>query len=112
DRDPLDVLSALAGRDAGDDVRPVRPVAESVEATIAPGQALHDEPRVAADDDRHLVPDALDHECRQLHPAVGAAIAEQLADPGGVGADTVDAREPRLDLKRPNEDALDGDPQR
>ena len=33
DRDALDVLAALAGRDAGDDVRPVVAVAQPVEAS-------------------------------------------------------------------------------
>ena len=47
DRDALDVLAALAGRDAGDDVRAVGAVAQAVEAALAAGQALDDEPRVA-----------------------------------------------------------------
>ena len=37
----------------GDDVRAVVAVAQAVEAALAPGQALHDEPRVPVDDDRH-----------------------------------------------------------
>ena len=53
DRDALDVLAALPWRDAGDDVRAVVAVAQAVEAALAPGQALHDEPRVLVDDDRH-----------------------------------------------------------
>ena len=47
DGDPLDVLAALAGRDARDDVRPVVAVAEAVEAALAAGQSLDDEARVA-----------------------------------------------------------------
>ena len=39
DRDALDVLAALAGRDAGDDVRAVVAVAQAVEASLAAGQA-------------------------------------------------------------------------
>ena len=53
DGDPLDVLAALAGRDARDDVRSVAPVAQAVEPSLAAGQALDDEPRVVVDDDRH-----------------------------------------------------------
>ena len=53
DRDALDVLAALAGRDARDDVRPVGAVAERVERALAAGDALDDEARVAVDDDRH-----------------------------------------------------------
>ena len=53
DRDPLEVLAALAGRDAGDDVRAVGAVAQRVERALAPGRALDDEPRVLVDDDRH-----------------------------------------------------------
>ena len=53
DRDALDVLAALARRDAGDDVRAVGAVAQAEEAALAPGQALDDEPRVAVDEDRH-----------------------------------------------------------
>ena len=52
-RDAFDVLAALAGRDARDDVRAVGLVAEAVEAALAAGQALDDEPRVVVDDDRH-----------------------------------------------------------
>ena len=53
DRDALDVLAALARRDARDDVRPVRLVAQAVKAALAAGEALDDEPRVVVDDDRH-----------------------------------------------------------
>ena len=53
DRDPLDVLAALAGRDAGDDLRAVGAVAQPVEAALRAGQALDDEARVVVDDDRH-----------------------------------------------------------
>ena len=53
DGDPLDVLAALARRDAGDDVRAVGAVPQPVEAALAAGQALDDEPRVAVDEDRH-----------------------------------------------------------
>ena len=53
DGDALDVLAALARRDAGDEVRAVRAVAQAVEAALAAGQALDDEARVVVDDDRH-----------------------------------------------------------
>ena len=53
DGDAFDVLSGLARRDARDDVRAVRAVAEAVEATLAPGQPLDDEARVVVDDDRY-----------------------------------------------------------
>jgi hypothetical protein len=53
DRDPLDVLAALAGGDAGDDVRAVVAVAQAVEAALAPGQPLDDEARLVVDDDRY-----------------------------------------------------------
>ena len=43
----------LPGRHAGDEVRPVRAVAQAVEAALAAGQTLDDEPRVVVDDDRH-----------------------------------------------------------
>src|SRR5439155_7386792 len=55
DRNALDVLAALARRDAGDDVRPVGAIPETVEAPFAAGQALHHEARVAVDDDRHYL---------------------------------------------------------
>src|SRR5205807_4568356 len=53
DGDALDVLTALAGRDAGDEVRAVRTVAQPVETSLAAGEPLDDEPRVVVDDDRH-----------------------------------------------------------
>ena len=53
DRDPVDRLAALPGRDARDDVRPVGAVAQRVERPLAPGDPLDDEARRAVDDDRH-----------------------------------------------------------
>ena len=53
DRDPLDVLAALARRDACDDVRAVRTVSEPVESPLRAGEALHDEARLRIDEDRH-----------------------------------------------------------
>src|SRR5439155_16056768 len=53
DGNALDVLAALPGRDAGDDVGAVVAVAEAMEAALAAGQPLHDETRVPVDDDRH-----------------------------------------------------------
>ena len=53
DRDALDVLAALAGRDAGDDLRAVALVPEAVEGALGAGQALDDELRLLVDDDRH-----------------------------------------------------------
>ena len=50
---PLDVLAALARRDARDDLRAVAPVAEAVEGPLAAGEALHDKTGRAIDDDRH-----------------------------------------------------------
>ena len=45
DRHALDVLAALAGRDAGDEVGPVGAVAQAVEGALAAGQAGDDELR-------------------------------------------------------------------
>ena len=53
DRDALDVLAALSGRHAGDDVRPVRAVAEPVEAALRARQPLDDETCLRVDEDRH-----------------------------------------------------------
>ena len=55
DRDPLDVLTALARRDAGDDLRPVVAVAERVERPLVPGDALDHEARPLVDEDAHAV---------------------------------------------------------
>ena len=52
-RHALDVLAALAGRHAGDELRPVRAVPQPVERPFATRQPLHDELRVLVDDDRH-----------------------------------------------------------
>ena len=53
DRDALDVLAGLAGRDAGDDLGAVRAVAEAVEAALAAGEPLDDETGLGPDEDRH-----------------------------------------------------------
>ena len=53
DGDAFDVLAALAGRDAGDEVGAVGAVAQAVEAPLGAGQARDDELRVVVDDDRH-----------------------------------------------------------
>jgi hypothetical protein len=53
DRHALDVLTTLAGSDARDQLRPIGAVTKAVEGSLAPGQALDDELRVAVDDDRH-----------------------------------------------------------
>src|SRR5215213_5965620 len=58
DRHSLDVLTALAGRDAGDEVGPVGLVAEAVEGALAAGQAGDGELRRAVDDDAHDAPPA------------------------------------------------------
>ena len=58
DRDALDVLAALAGGDAGDEVGAVGLVAETVEGALAAGQPGDDQLRVVADDDAHLSPPA------------------------------------------------------
>ena len=107
-RDALDVLAALARRDAGDDVRAVGAVAQAVEASFAAGEALDDEPRVVVDDDRHYFTPS-QHERGQRHHAVDDAVAEQLAHARRVGAGAVDAREPGLDLERAVHEALVGD---
>ena len=52
-RHALDVLAALAGSDAGDDLRAVGAVPQPVEAALGAGQPLHHEPRLEIDDDRH-----------------------------------------------------------
>src|SRR5215207_3089603 len=52
-RDALDLTSAFPGRDAGDDVRPVVAVADTVERAFPAGQPLDDELGVVVDDDRH-----------------------------------------------------------
>ena len=54
DRDALDVLAALAGRDAGHHVGPVAAVVEGVELPLTAGDPRHAQARVLADDDAHL----------------------------------------------------------
>ena len=54
DGDPVDALAALAGRHAGDDVRAVVAVLQRVERPLTTGDALHDEPRLLGDQDRHV----------------------------------------------------------
>ena len=53
DRDALDVLAALAGRHAGDDLRAVALVVERVERALAAGDARHAQARVVVDEDAH-----------------------------------------------------------
>ena len=53
DGNALDVLAPLARRDSGNEIRAVGAIAEAVEASFGARQALHDEPRVVVDDDRH-----------------------------------------------------------
>ena len=50
----VDVLAALAGGDAGDQVGAVVAVAEPVEGALAAGEAGDDQLGVGADDDAHL----------------------------------------------------------
>src|SRR6266542_3947860 len=52
-RDALDLLAGLARRDAGDHVGAVGAVAQRVEAALAAGEALDDEPGVGVDEDGH-----------------------------------------------------------
>jgi hypothetical protein len=68
DRNAFDVLTGLARRDAGDDVRAVRPVAKTVEAALAPGQPLDDEARVVVDDDRYLLIPLMTSVGRSIQP--------------------------------------------
>src|SRR5262249_46464334 len=53
DRDPLVHRSALAGSDAGHDLRAVLAARQRVEAALAAGQPLHQEARVLVDPDAH-----------------------------------------------------------
>jgi hypothetical protein len=53
DGNPVHVLAALARRHPCDDIGAVVAVAEAVEAALAAGQPLDDEPRVVVDDDGH-----------------------------------------------------------
>ena len=53
-RDALDVLAALAGRHAADDLGAVVAVAQAVELALAAGEALDDDLGVGVDEDRHL----------------------------------------------------------
>src|SRR5580704_5423076 len=52
-RDALDVLAALARRDAADHLGAVVAVAERVERALAPGDPRHAQPRVGIDEDAH-----------------------------------------------------------
>ena len=70
DGDALDVLAGLARRDARDDVRPVRAVAEAVEAALAPGQPLDDEARVVVDDDRYCFVPLMTSVGRSIQPSL------------------------------------------
>ena len=71
----------LPGRDAGDDVRAVVAVAHGVERALRAGDALDDEPRLVADDDRHQRFLALEDGALEPELAVLDAVGEQLADP-------------------------------
>ena len=53
DGDPLDVLAALARRDAADDVGAVAAVVQRVEAALAAGDPGHAQARALVDEDRH-----------------------------------------------------------
>src|SRR5215217_752125 len=59
DWDPLDVLAALAGRHAGDDLRAVALVVRRVEGALAAGDAGDDEARVVVDEDAHAAAPAV-----------------------------------------------------
>jgi hypothetical protein len=52
-RHPADVLAALAGGHAGHHVGAVVAVSQRVEAALAAGDALHDQPGLLGDDDGH-----------------------------------------------------------
>ena len=53
DGDAVEVLAALAGRDAGHDVRAVGLVVARVEGALAPGDARDAQARLAVDEDAH-----------------------------------------------------------
>ena len=98
DRDALDVLAALARRHAGDDVRAVGAVAQAVEAALAAGQALDDEPRVAVDQDRHQAGRARSDDPVEPEDAAVDAVGEQLADARRRLARAAGPGEPGLEL--------------
>ena len=53
DRDPVDVLAALARGHAGDDLGSVVAVAQRVEGALAPGDSRGDQARALVDEDAH-----------------------------------------------------------
>ena len=90
DRHALDVLAALARRDAGDEIRAVRAVAQPVEAPFGAGQARDDELRVGVDDDRHyaapFTPLRMILVSCQVDAVVVGHVGEQLAHALGIRA--------------------------
>ena len=70
DGNAVDVLAALAGRDAGDEVGAVVAVAQAVEGALAAGQAGDDELRVLVDDDAHRLRRSPDSTTRAAAPSI------------------------------------------
>ena len=72
-------LAALAGRDAGDDVRAVLPGGLGVEPAFAAGDALYDQAGVASDEDAHARASAPAPAARDAWTALAAASSSEAA---------------------------------
>ena len=86
DRNSGDALALAAGRDARDDVGSVLDHLSGVEGAFATGNALHQHPGIAIDEDAHRTdPSHLGDftcacmECRQAHAACAARTAAAAA---------------------------------
>ena len=88
-RDALDVLAALARRDAADDLRAVGPVAQAVVLALPAGEALDDDLGVGVDEDGHAqfpFPSASATAARAASSMVGLRGQLRFGD-AGVGQD-------------------------